>query len=66
MFRRFFCVRLFMVLPVVLAAMLQSPALAATIDPYLASSVSFHGATVLQLNESKQKSAHFTRRPVRK
>ncbi len=51
MFRRFFRVRLFMVLPVVLVAMLQSPALAATIDPYLTRYLHVTEPIALQLNE---------------
>lgn len=51
MLRRFFCVCLFMVLPVVLATMLPSSAIAAAIDPYLSRYLHVTGPITLQLNE---------------
>lgn len=56
MLRRFFCICLFMVLPVVLATMLPSPALAAAIDPYLSRYLHLTGPITLQLNEQSESS----------
>lgn len=51
MLRRFFWVRLFMVLPVILVAMFQSPALAATTDRYLTRFLHVTEPITLQFNE---------------